>query len=212
MTLDDRQRNDLAELKQRLADMERALKQAEEELQAANDRISDLVRQDPITGLANRRALDERLNVEMIRARRHAWPLSLYIIDIDHFRLVNDQHGHAIGDAVLGAVGRLLSERVRAVDLVTRFGGEEFVVLTPQAKAQDTQSGAERLRAALSAWTIPEIGRAVTASFGVAEWDGAEAAEELLQRADEALHEAKHAGRNRVALASTPGSDDDATS
>jgi diguanylate cyclase (GGDEF)-like protein len=208
MTLDDRQRKDLAELEQRLADMARALRQAEEELQAANARIADLVRQDPITGLANRRALDERLSVEMMRARRHAWPLSLYIVDVDHFRLVNEQHGHAIGDAVLTAVGRLLCEGVRAVDLVARFGGEEFVVLTPQAMAEDTQSGAERLRAALSASTIPDIGRAVTACFGVAEWDGDEAAEELLQRAGEALHEAKHAGRNRVSVASTTAPDD----
>ncbi|HWP63429.1 MAG TPA: diguanylate cyclase [Candidatus Binatia bacterium] len=159
-------------------------------------RLDELARTDPLTGLPNRRELDDVLERELALARRRAEPLSLAVADLDHFKAYNDRFGHQAGDALLAAAAAAWRSAVRATDTVARFGGEEFVIVMPGAGSEDAVAVAERIRAA----TPPEV----TVSIGVATWDGRESAAELLRRADVALFEAKAAGRNRVVAAPGP--------
>src|SRR6185503_12902215 len=111
---------------------------AEEALQRANEQLENLALHDPLTGLANRRKFAERFEYDMARSVRSRTPLSLLLVDIDHFKAINDNHGHLAGDACLKALAALLLGNVRAVDLVARFGGEEFVVLQPEMSAEQS--------------------------------------------------------------------------
>ena len=176
---------------------------AEEALQLANEQLEKLALHDPLTGLANRRKFAERFDYDMARAVRAGTPLSLLMVDIDHFKAVNDRHGHLAGDACLKALAALLSASVRAVDLVARFGGEEFVVLQPEMSADQSLAAAERIRARVEAHPLdiradaPPV--AVTVSVGAATSAGPDATmERLIAQADEAVYKAKHAGRNRI--------------
>jgi two-component system cell cycle response regulator len=154
---------------------------------------------DPLTGLANRRALDDSLDRELSRARRDGASLSLVLLDIDHFKAINDERGHLVGDEVLSTVARTLAETVRDMDLVARYGGEEFVVLLPATALEDAVGTAERLRLAVSG---QQAAAPVTVSAGVATFpDQAPSGAELLVLADRALYEAKRAGRDRVVAA-----------
>lgn len=157
---------------------------------------------DPLTGLPNRRQLDESLRAELSFARRHGTDLSLLIADIDRFKAVNDTHGHMAGDVVLQHVGQVLSSTVRIEDLVARFGGEEFVVIARSTALAGASQLAERLRAAVEgrAALVDGVSLRVTASFGVASLACVvePSAAALLARADERLYRAKTAGRNRV--------------
>ena len=162
---------------------------------------------DPLTGLRNRRALDERLAQEWSRLLRHGGRLSVIMADLDHFKRINDQFGHPAGDEVLRQVARLLAEGCRESDTHARYGGEEFVVVAPETTAQAAADFAERLRTSLCARPLEVHGKAVevTASFGVADNEGLKTPEELIQAADEALYRAKSAGRNCVmGLETTP--------
>jgi diguanylate cyclase (GGDEF)-like protein len=155
---------------------------------------------DPLTGLANRRSLDDSLDRELSRARREGASLSLVLLDVDHFKAINDGHGHQVGDEVLAIVARTLAETVRDMDLVARYGGEEFVVLLPGTALDDAMGTAERLRTAVARQQAPAP---VTVSAGVATFpDQAPSGAELLVLADRALYEAKRAGRNRVVASS----------
>lgn len=155
---------------------------------------------DALTGVLNRLGLNGTFSREFERARRYRQPLSVVILDIDHFKRVNDEHGHVAGDGVLVAVARLLEGNVRDSDCVARWGGEEFVVVAPMTEAQGGLQLAEKLRARLESTPLPPVG-VVTASFGVAELHPGEGIEALLHRADEALYRAKSSGRNRVECA-----------
>lgn len=188
-------------LNEELADTQRALALANRELRQREATIRQLLNTDPLTGAANRRHLDQRLAEEVERCRRHGRPLAVIMADIDHFKAVNDGHGHAAGDAVLRCFAELLRTHSRASDLVARYGGEEFTVLLPEASPPEAAAVAERLRAALAGQVQAALGRAVTASFGVALLRENEPIETLLARADQALYRSKHAGRNRVTLA-----------
>jgi len=194
----------LREKAQRERELDRALATLEaknEALEQANRRIEELSRSDALTGVHNRRHLDETLAREVERARRQGSPLAVAILDLDHFKAVNDCHGHAAGDAVLAATGRTLSAQARPYDTVARYGGEEFVLVLPGAGAGDAVRYAERLRAAVEQMTVPDhAGLRVTASFGAAVLCGDDGAAELLRRADAALYRAKAGGRNRVEL------------
>ncbi len=176
---------------------ERALEQSLRQLQ-------QLAATDELTGLRSRRALMERLELEVMRARRYRTPLSAVMIDLDHFKLVNDRHGHQAGDTVLRNVGRRVAAGVRASDLAARYGGEELCVLLPGTTLEGARQLAESLRCAIAALahsTSEQAIGAVSASLGVAELDLANACESgdcLLQRADQALYRAKHLGRDRV--------------
>ena len=152
---------------------------------------------DPLTGLSNRLHFEQALEDEVERSHRYGSPLSLVMFDIDHFKAVNDTHGHEAGDDVLKTLATLASERLRRSDRLARWGGEEFLILAPGVGAGETATLAEKLRAAVSACDFG-IGDAVTASFGIAELGPGDSPKHLIRRADDALYAAKENGRNRV--------------
>ena len=156
---------------------------------------------DALTGVGNRRKLEQSLVIEVSRVRRGSGSLSAIMADIDHFKRVNDMHGHSTGDKVLARFGALLKAQTRPTDIVARFGGEEFLVLMPDTSQAQAMLKAEKLRAALAAQIIEPLTEPVTSSFGVAELSPDEDGQSLLGRVDAALYEAKATGRNRVVAA-----------
>lgn len=153
-------------------------------------------RTDPLTGLNNRRAIDERIGEEIARAKRYGHPLAVLMIDLDDFKSINDRYGHVAGDDTLHDVAGAITRSVRSIDIAGRYGGEEFLVILPETAMVGAAAVAERIRA-----TIEQLGR-TTASAGVAElFDEDTAAAELIERADTALYKAKRSGKNRVVLA-----------
>lgn len=171
-----------------------------------HDDLDELARLDGLTGLRNRRQFDQLLAAEIPKALHAQRSLSLVLVDLDHFKNLNDQFGHAFGDAVLRAVGGILAKGVRAGDYACRYGGEELAVILPGAPASAAADVAGRLRAAIAALSFQPKGMpvTVTASFGVAEVSdvllnvGSAAPMALVEAADEALYAAKRDGRNRV--------------
>ncbi len=165
-------------------------------------RATELSYHDPLTGLFNRRYLEEALETEVRRAGRYALPLSLNMLDIDHFKGFNDTFGHTRGDEVLRAVSQRLREQTRNADIVTRYGGEEFVVILPMTTKPHARLVAEKLRAAIAAAVIADAGpdgARITISVGVSTFpEDSSTATGLLQAADAALYAAKDRGRNRV--------------
>ena len=166
---------------------------------------------DSLTGLYNRRHLQHRVRQEVTRAQRYGQTLSCLFVDADHFKAINDRHGHGAGDQVLVALAQRLRARLRASDLPTRYGGEEFAVLLPETDLPNALLLAEQIRATIAAEAIAlETGEqvSITVSIGVAELDPLDArptaGDGLLQAADDALYRAKAAGRNRVAGAAAP--------
>ena len=176
---------------------ERELVQAHEALVAANAELQRLATTDSLTGAANRRHFDETLALQVAQARRYGEPLSLVLLDLDHFKAINDDHGHAHGDEVLAEVSRRLQGSLRMTDRLARWGGEEFAVLLPHCDDVAAVATAEKLRAVVSEPSFPGVGT-VTASFGVAQLRPDEGPEQLLKRADAALYDAKAAGRDAV--------------
>jgi diguanylate cyclase (GGDEF)-like protein len=157
------------------------------------ERMSRLAQQDGLTGIANRRTLDEAVPVEFSRARRSGQPLTLVMIDIDHFKRYNDRRGHAAGDALLKTAAQAWAKQLRPTDLLARYGGEEFTLVLPSCTADQAAQLVDRLRP-----LMPDRQRF---SAGIATWDGDETTNELVQRADRALLQAKKAGRNRTMIA-----------
>ncbi|MEH3118352.1 MAG: GGDEF domain-containing protein [Methylorubrum populi] len=159
---------------------------------------------DPLTGLFNRRYLEAKLDEEINRSRRSGAPFSVLIIDLDHFKHINDTYGHLAGDFVIRHVSNLLIEQVRAGDTVVRYGGEEFVVLAPDSDLDEVMVFGERIREGIAADVVPlPDGREliVTASLGAAMFVADETPAQFLRRADEALYDAKRSGRNRLCQA-----------
>lgn len=160
---------------------------------------------DPLTGLFNRRHLEEMLEQEAHRAARQQSPLGVIMLDIDRFKLFNDTHGHAAGDELLREVGRMLRGQLRETDVACRFGGEEFVLLLPGASVEVLQRRAERIRSAAEQLRVTFDGRildGITLSIGIAEFPSHGATGEAVLRAgDAALYQAKREGRDRVAVA-----------
>jgi diguanylate cyclase (GGDEF)-like protein len=165
-------------------------------------RLTFQAQHDPLTGLLNRRAMQTLLEREWQRHQRLGEPFALVSVDIDHFKRINDRHGHGAGDAVLREVALLLRDAARGIDLVARMGGEEFLLLLPGTDTRSGQAAAQRLRQALVTREMlltPGVTKVVTASFGVAApLPGDPQVDVLLQRADAALYHAKRSGRNRV--------------
>jgi diguanylate cyclase (GGDEF)-like protein len=175
------------------------------QLQQTISELTELSLRDPLTGLFNRRGLSERLVEELSRARRYGAPLSLMMVDIDHFKRINDLYGHAIGDVAIGHVARLLMRDRRVSDIVSRYGGEEFVLLLPHTPLDGALSLAERLRYLIekSPYRTVEAQDSLTVSLGVAVFDPKmREPAELLEAADQALYRSKREGRNRVSVAS----------
>jgi len=167
------------------------------ELELERRELLDLANLDPLTRVCNRRKLQEIVEDETARSGRYATPLAAMMLDIDHFKAINDSHGHDVGDAVLVELAGRLGKTVRQVDRLARFGGEEFVVVAPGIGLEAATELAERLRRAVAETDFAVVGR-VTISIGVAALRRGEAAETMLKRADEALYQAKASGRNRV--------------
>lgn len=160
-------------------------------------RLNAAARTDPLTGLANRRVWNERLHLELARAERESGPLSLVLIDIDHFKSYNDRFGHPQGDALLAAAASAWSNQLRTTDLLARVGGEEFAVLLPACPLPDACVVAERLR------SVMPFNQ--TCSLGVAEWDGVANPTQFYAIADAALYQAKASGRDQVQIGSQVG-------
>ena len=176
---------------------------------ADRQRYEWLASRDTLTGCLNRRALQEQLNREFERATRHHFALTALMVDVDHFKKVNDAHGHLTGDQVLRQMGESLSRDARSTDIVGRYGGEEFVIALPDTDGASAHVFAERLRSRIEAAAFGNLGDPlrITVSVGVASYpgDGIQSVDALLARADAALYCAKRAGRNRVMVAT--GSD-----
>ncbi len=198
-----------------LADRERLTRTLAEQLELAlaNFRLRETLREqsarDQLTGLFNRRYMEESLDRELRRASREGYSLGLLMMDLDHFKDLNDGFGHAAGDLMLRAVGEFLGSSVRGDDVACRFGGEEFVVILPRASLENTRRRAETLREGMKGLTLEVSGplrAALTISIGVAcSPDHGETREQLVHAADVALYRAKAAGRDRVLVASDGG-------
>lgn len=189
------------ELRARLQVGERIIR-AQRELLEMRERLQFQATHDAMTSLWNNAAIADILSKEIKRAKRQAGTLSVCLIDLDYFKLVNDTFGHLVGDEVLRTAASRMSQAVREYDSLGRYGGEEFLAVLPGCRARDALNTAERMRSTLCGEPLLTVPRpiAVTGSFGLCEWNPDLDVRELLSRADEALYTAKQAGRNRVQL------------
>jgi diguanylate cyclase (GGDEF)-like protein len=191
------------ELEERIAGIERE----NVALATENRVLSEISARDALTGLYNRWYVMEKIDSEMNRSVRHGCPVSLLMLDIDHFKRINDSFGHSAGDHVLRAVGQVLRDSCRVYDIAGRYGGEEFCIVLPETKVGNTTVVAERIRTRLakSRFEVGEDQVVVTASIGIAgidsvEQEGVVSPSTLIDRADRALYSAKNRGRNRIEL------------
>jgi diguanylate cyclase (GGDEF)-like protein len=169
------------------------------ELEAKNAQLAELAQTDPLTGVANRGHIEHFLADEVERARRFNRSLSVGMLDVDHFKRINDGFGHPFGDRVIREVARILAETVRQVDKVGRYGGEEFLLVLPDTDMEGARILAERVRSLIEAAGFDPEGYRGTVSIGVAAWQpDTPSWEALVSQADQALYEAKETGRNRV--------------
>jgi diguanylate cyclase (GGDEF)-like protein/PAS domain S-box-containing protein len=159
---------------------------------------------DTLTGLPNRLDFDATLEQEIARSGRYNRPLCMAIGDIDHFKLVNDTFGHPAGDVVLKTVAQLMRKSLRSADYISRWGGEEFTILLPETNSDAAEEMLNRLRVRIANHVIPEIGRAVTLSFGVTSYTKLDSPDDLLKRVDRALYTSKETGRNKVTKLRNP--------
>ena len=159
---------------------------------------------DPLTGLANRLMLNHQLDQEIARAARYGTPVSFIIYDVDRFKRINDNYGHPMGDKVLIELSRLAGATIRKTDFLARWGGEEFAIIVPHARAEEAAKLAEALRAAIAGHVSEDV-EPITCSFGLAEYQPGDTAETLVERADKALYCAKVTGRNRVEISPAAG-------
>lgn len=193
-----RQQNAL--LEKRIKERTESLQQANEALNAANDRLQQLASLDFLTGITNRRYFYENAERILQRSRREQIPISVIMFDLDHFKRINDEYGHEAGDVVLRSITSPVVNILRPLDLFSRTGGEEFLVLLSGVQREEAIVIAERIRQAVAAAVI-DIGPdniKVTTSVGVAQWDGSESLHKLISRVDAAMYEAKSTGKNRV--------------
>ena len=171
-----------------------------ESLSARSETLEHAALTDGLTGMQNRRYFDDALREYLQEFRRIDRPIGLMILDLDHFKMVNDTHGHDVGDEVLRAVSNCLREFTRYHDVAARLGGEEFAVVAPNMDEQLLVKLAERIRKAIASLTVVSgnVRLKVTTSVGLAVWDRKETAEDFFRRADRMLYQAKRMGRNRV--------------
>lgn len=186
------------EVSEALTQTQRELARRNRELERAQIELAALARTDALTGVSNRRELEERLPPEIKRAERLNKPLAVVMADLDCFKNVNDRYGHLVGDQALRSFATVLRTDLRPYDLVARYGSEEFLMLLPETALAPATEIAERVRLKFRACAIPGLPERLSASFGVCERRPREEGEHLLARADAALYLAKHAGRDRV--------------
>ncbi|WP_148714361.1 sensor domain-containing diguanylate cyclase [Chitinolyticbacter meiyuanensis] len=189
-------------------DLQRTVSERTRELQHANARLAEMATTDELTGLNNRREWQRRGAETMMLARRNGEPISLLMLDLDHFKSVNDNHGHLVGDLVLRAVSQACLATLRTTDNLGRWGGEEFVVMLPDTPLIEAARVAEKLRSNVAAAQVPDGDNdpiTVTISIGVTTLRPADSdLDDLIKRADDALYAAKRAGRNRVVIDAEP--------
>jgi diguanylate cyclase (GGDEF)-like protein len=154
---------------------------------------------DRLTGLYNRVKLDETMTGEYDRAQRNGNPFAMILLDIDHFKKINDNHGHPAGDAVLIKLAQILTHTIRKTDIVGRWGGEEFLIISPETDGPGAANLAGKLRMSIESNVFPAVGR-VTGSFGVASYQQGDTITRMIERTDQALYAAKEKGRNRVEM------------
>jgi diguanylate cyclase (GGDEF)-like protein len=181
------------------------LDQAYKELESTNARLKETSFKDEVTGLYNRRFFSIRLEEEMQRHRRFNHPVSVVLMDLDGFKAVNDELGHAVGDETLRDISQILMKHSRGINVVSRYGGDEFVVLLVETSKAGARLYADRIRQVVSTYPFSH-GKRITASFGIASLPDEEAqtSEDLVRAADEALYAAKRAGKNQVAATDSP--------
>ena len=189
--------NELASTQRQLNIKNKELENAYDEIEKKNKLLEEASRTDSLTRLMNRRRIFERLEEELTRAKRYNEPLSIAMVDIDHFKNVNDNYGHQTGDMVLKTIALQLSSKAREVDSVGRYGGEEFLIIMPKTDEIGALAYAERLRAGVEYMPLENLDFHVTISIGLASYSG-ETLLELIDRADQKLYQAKAKGRNRV--------------
>lgn len=193
----------MALLAARFSDLRQRLRRQKQDLSQAVARIQELATHDELTGLVNRRHMQALMEQEHRRCARSGQCFCVAVLDVDHFKAVNDSHGHAAGDEVLRAIAHELQSAMRLSDAVARWGGEEFVLVLSDTRAALARAGLERMRDRVARLrvVVPEGVVAVTLSAGLAEHHAGETVAQTLARADRALYEAKQQGRDRVALA-----------
>ena len=168
------------------------------EIKLLNQRLKNLATTDQLTQVYNRMQFDYFLAAEIERSNRYGNSFSLIFIDIDHFKLINDQYGHHTGDIILASIAQLINKNNRTTDIFSRYGGEEFVILSPSSSLENSMEHAERLRQIIEQHSFNQVNN-ITCSFGVAEYNQKNKnSESILIRADRALYKAKEHGRNRV--------------
>jgi diguanylate cyclase len=209
--LDDHYRTDAQRQQQLETELEKLnerVRHMEDEGENLRQRLKEkheLAMHDPLTGLLNRLAYQERMEQEFARWKRYGQPLVLIVFDVDRFKTINDNYGHKAGDKALKLIANQLQSNLRASDFLARFGGEEFVALMPETRLKDAVGAADKLRLAVEQCQFHYQGRQVpiTVSAGMAELREGDSIDSLFQRADSALYQAKEAGRNRVQAADT---------
>ncbi|WP_158539090.1 MULTISPECIES: GGDEF domain-containing protein [Psychrilyobacter] len=168
-----------------------------EEIQKKNQQLNIISELDPLTGLKNRRAIDKIIKNELDRNSRYGNFMSILLIDVDHFKKINDIYGHNIGDKVLSEISKLLKENVRSTDSISRWGGEEFLIVAANTNLQETMKFSEKIRKKIEEFDFTKAEK-ITVSIGIAEYRTGETFNKLYERADKALYSAKGKGRNRI--------------
>jgi diguanylate cyclase (GGDEF)-like protein len=199
----EREKRVLKELKETNERLEAAVERANHMALEAEVAKQDLLvqsRTDPLTGVFNRRAILSQIEIELSRAQRENKKVSLSLLDIDHFKKINDTYGHMVGDDMLREVVKQISAAIRTYDSLGRFGGEEFLIVIPGAKGADAYTIGERIRSAVGEtdFSINGSKMRVTVSQGVVTGDGNANVDDLIAMADKAMYQAKDNGRNRV--------------
>ncbi|HET8806868.1 MAG TPA: GGDEF domain-containing protein, partial [Methylophaga sp.] len=175
------------------------ISQLNKRLHHANDQLKEIAHTDSLTQVWNRYRIEQAIDAELSAAERYDRPCSILLFDVDHFKHVNDEHGHEVGDIVLKRLTSEVEKQLRATDFLGRWGGEEFIVLASNNMLEEAGNLAERLRKHIASINFTDVGK-VTISIGVAQWRTGESRRYMLERADKAMYQAKQSGRNRVEL------------
>jgi diguanylate cyclase (GGDEF)-like protein len=190
----------MSKLNDQIVDITRELEKKNIQLSEALTTVKRIMNTDPLTGIFNRRAIDKMINREISFALRHKLPLSVVMIDIDHFKKINDTYGHETGDNVLKNFAKKIKKLIRNEDIFGRYGGEEFILILPNTNIDSAYKVTERIRKEIEKMKLKGIKGNITASFGLTEILPADNQDSLIKRADDALYLAKRNGRNRCEI------------